>query len=145
MGETSEKVGDEHGFSLMELMIVIAIIGILAMIVIPSFISYRQKGSCSAVESDARTVAAHLIDYFAIPGKATFAQPTFTHEIVFTAQNRVVLTGLNQARIEQLPNGTGGSKFTIFVLDGARACPEDYRTANPRWSNGQAWEYTLTI
>lgn len=144
MGKISYERRGEHGFTLMELMIVVAIIGLLAMIAIPGFISFRQKAHCSAVESDARTLASQLADYFSIPGKAAFVQPTFTREIVFTAQNRVVLTDMNQARIEQVQNGTSG-KFIIVVQDGASACPEDYRAASPRWSNGQVWEYTLTI
>ena len=58
---------DEKGFTLVELMIVIAIIGILAAIAVPNFISYRNKSFCTSVESDANGIAAAIADYFSIP------------------------------------------------------------------------------
>ena len=45
---------NEKGFTLIELMIVIAIIGILSAIAIPNFLSYRQKGYDAQALSDAK-------------------------------------------------------------------------------------------
>ena len=58
------KMKDQKGFTLIELMIVIAIIGILAAIAIPQFSAYRKRSYNSAAQSDLRNATTAQEAYF---------------------------------------------------------------------------------
>ena len=114
------------GFTLIELMIVIAIIGILAAIAIPNFISYRNKSFCSSAESDANAIAGALSDYFAIPTRTTM--PAIDGDL-----GNPVSGGNVGTFIGTDPNAA----ITIQVTDSSGRCPDDYQSAmdstnNPR-------------
>ena len=122
--------GNSQGFTLIELMIVIAIIGILAAIAIPNFISYRDKSFCSRAETDAGNVAATLADYFAIP----------THVLVPTADDATSYLTISMSGSTGSQNtvdvGESGGTITITVTDGSTRCPTEYQNSSDQWNSG---------
>lgn len=60
------------GFSLIELMITVAIIGILAMLSVPTFSAYRQKARIAVCRATAYSIQASLISYAACTAGGTF-------------------------------------------------------------------------
>ena len=82
------------GFSLIELLVVVAIIGLLAAIAIPQFLSYRAHAVDSQMKSDLKNAALAMDSYFA------------ENKVYPTSVAAIVSVGFNQ---------TDGVALTIAV------------------------------
>jgi len=117
--------GNSKGFTLIELMIVIAIIGILAAIAIPNFIAYRNKSFCTRAESDANGIAASVADYFAIPSHVDtplIGQLNNGQGYTLSGRGTSINTG-------DVTGGDPSLNITITVTDGSGRCPPEYQNA----------------
>jgi len=60
-----QKIRNRKGFTLVELMIVVAIIGILAAIAIPNFLTFRMKAKTAEAKSNLGAIRSTEVAYFA--------------------------------------------------------------------------------
>jgi len=122
---------------LIELMIVIAIIGILAAIAIPNFISYRDKAFCGQAEHDAQNTLAALSAYFSEPDRTTVPTGATGIGQLISLES---LSLNNTTGNVSLTEAAGGMTITVTVTDGTTRCPRSSQYAATLGGAEGSWQ-----
>ena len=104
-----KRMGNQKGFTLIELMIVVAIIGILTAIAFPLYANIQARARVAKAQADARTLASAVVVYSAHTG----ALPTGLGQLSVTVAGvGGLVAGPVISPIPSAPTGWGPYVYT---------------------------------
>jgi len=111
--ERKSRLTNKSGFTLIELMIVIAIIGILAAIAIPNFIQYRQKAYDSNAETDTKNAFTSAQAYFT-------DHPNYNGDITYGALTTAGFRMTSAVTFSNISGSRGSLSMTFYHVSGRK-------------------------
>ena len=114
------KKRDEKGFTLIELMIVIAIIGILAAIAIPQFNAYRARSYNASANTDLRNTMTSQEGYFIDHDTYTGAAGDLTgsYGLITSTGTILAVTGNSTTYSVTTENSKAGTYAVTYTVTG---------------------------
>ena len=110
----NKNTSNSKGFTLVEIMIVVVIIGLLAAMAIPAFQKVRTSSQDKAVMNNARQLAAAADQYFLENGVSSVTQGALVGSTNY-------VKSLNLVASETYPGGyTQGLAITVLAIAGQR-------------------------
>lgn len=109
------RIDNRKGFTLIELMIVIAIIGILAAIAVPNFMAYKEKGYDAQSNADIKNAYTAAQSYFADYASGALSQADLiAYGFKSTPSVTLTITNNTQSGLAMEASHTSGTKnFTV--------------------------------
>ena len=110
------KKNGQKGFTLIELMIVIAIIGILAAIAIPQFSAYRERSYIASMQADVNTIRFAEEAYYVDNNTYVAIDTTAAADAGSSALGSYGLKSLSTGNSFKVEAGGSGSIATSFKV-----------------------------